>query len=62
MPGDFLDLGSCPATDLALRRMVTDGTLLRLARGLYDRRQTLLALGVLACVFGAVLLGESNFR
>ena len=62
VPGDFLDLGSCPATDLALRGMVKDGTLRRLARGLYDRRQTHLALGALACVFGGVLLGESNFR
>lgn len=47
VPGDFLDLGSRAAIDLALHRMVKDGTLRRLARGLYDRPQTHPALGVL---------------
>lgn len=35
-PGDFLDLGSREAVDLALHRLVKKGTLRRLARGLYD--------------------------
>ena len=47
VPGDFLDLGSRAAVDLALHRMVKDGTLRRLARGLYDCPQTHPALGVL---------------
>lgn len=34
--GDFLDLGSRQAVDLALHRLVKKGTLRRLARGLYD--------------------------
>ena len=47
VPGDFLDLGSRAAVDLALHRMVKDGTLRRLARGLYDRPISHPALGVL---------------
>lgn len=35
-PGDFLDLGSRQAVDLALHRLAKKGTLRRLARGLYD--------------------------
>ena len=35
-PGDFLDLGSRQAVDLALHRLANKGTLRRLARGLYD--------------------------
>jgi hypothetical protein len=35
-PGDFLDLGSRQAVDLALHRMAKKGTLRRLTRGLYD--------------------------
>lgn len=35
-PGDFLDLGSREAVDVALHRLVKKGTLRRLARGLYD--------------------------
>ena len=38
VPGDFLDLGSCPATDLALRRMVKDGTLRRLVSMIVVKR------------------------
>lgn len=34
--GDFLDLGSRQAVDLALHRLGKKGTLRRLARGLYD--------------------------
>ncbi|MDO9228347.1 MAG: DUF6088 family protein [Syntrophales bacterium] len=35
-PGDFLDLGSRQAVDLALHRLLKKATLRRLARGLYD--------------------------
>jgi hypothetical protein len=36
VPGDFLDLGSRGAVDLALHRLAKKGTIRRLARGLYD--------------------------
>ena len=36
VPGDFFDLGSREAVDLALHRLVKKGTLRRLARGVYD--------------------------
>src|SRR3954468_13295666 len=36
VPGDFLDLGSREAVDLALHRFAKKGTLRRLARGVYD--------------------------
>lgn len=36
VPGDFLDLGSRRAIDVALHRLVKKGTIRRLARGLYD--------------------------
>jgi len=36
VPGDFLDLGSREAIDLALHRLVKKGIIRRLARGLYD--------------------------
>ncbi|MBU4372751.1 MAG: hypothetical protein KKH02_13990 [Proteobacteria bacterium] len=39
-PGDFLDLGSRQAVDLALHRLVKKATLRRLARGLYDYPRT----------------------
>lgn len=35
-PADFLDLGSRNAIDLALSRRTRDGTIRKLARGLYD--------------------------
>lgn len=35
-PTDFLDLGSRQAVDLVLHRLVKDGILRRIARGLYD--------------------------
>lgn len=35
-PGDFFDLGSREAVDLALHRLVRKGTIRRLARGVYD--------------------------
>ena len=36
IPTDFLDLGSRQAIDLALHRLVSKGTIRRLARGIYD--------------------------
>src|SRR5277367_3155502 len=36
VPGDFLDLGSREAIDLALHRLARKGTIRRLARGVYD--------------------------
>jgi hypothetical protein len=36
VPGDFLDLGSREAVDLALHRLSRKGTIRRLARGVYD--------------------------
>jgi Family of unknown function (DUF6088) len=36
VPGDFLDLGSREAVDLALHRLGRKGTIRRLARGVYD--------------------------
>ena len=35
-PGDFIDLGSRRAVDLTLHRLVSRGTIRRLAHGLYD--------------------------
>lgn len=36
VPGDFFDLGSREAVDLALHRLARKGTIRRLARGVYD--------------------------
>src|SRR5215470_15046647 len=36
VPGDFLDLGSRQAVDVALHRLARKGTIRRLARGVYD--------------------------
>ncbi len=36
VPGDFLDLGSREAVDITLHRLVREGTIRRLARGVYD--------------------------
>jgi len=36
VPGDFLDLGSRKAIDLALHRLAKEGIVRRLARGVYD--------------------------
>src|SRR5437588_8968605 len=36
VPGDFLDLGSRQAVDLALHRLARKGAIRRLARGVYD--------------------------
>jgi len=48
VPGDFLDLGSREAVDLALHRFVKNGTLRRLARGVYDLPEQHPVLGLLS--------------
>lgn len=47
-PNDFLDLGSRDAVDKALSRMATQGTIRRLARGLYEYPREHPELGVLS--------------
>jgi len=62
-PGDFLDLGSRQAVDLALHRMAKKGTLRRLARGLYDYPRVDADLGPLSPTTDAVvkaLKGRDN--
>jgi hypothetical protein len=48
VPGDFLDLGSREAVDLALHRLTRGGTIRRLARGVYDFPKEHPVLGLLA--------------
>src|SRR5436190_13424997 len=48
LPGDFLDLGSRQAVDLALHRLANKGTIRRLARGVYDFPKQHAVLGPLA--------------
>ena len=62
-PGDFLDLGSRQAVDLALHRLAKKGTLRRLARGLYDYPRVDADLGPLSPTTDAVvkaLKGRDN--
>ena len=40
VPADFLDLGSRQAIGVALHRLAKDGTIRRLARGVYDLPKT----------------------
>lgn len=47
-PGDFLDLGSRRAVDLALHRLTRNKTLRRLARGLYEYPREHPELGLLS--------------
>jgi len=54
-PADFLDLGSRPAVDLALHRLVKKGILRRIARGLYDYPHIDPDLGSLAPSIDAVV-------
>jgi hypothetical protein len=64
-PGDFLDLGSRQAVDLALHRLVKKGVLRRLARGLYDYPRIDEQLGPLSPTIDAVvkaLKGRDNIR
>src|SRR5437868_5439206 len=48
VPGDFLDIGSREAVDLALHRLTRKGTIRRLARGVYDFPKDHPILGLLA--------------
>lgn len=48
VPGDFLDIGSREAVDLALHRLAKKGTIRRLARGLYDFPKQHAILGALS--------------
>jgi hypothetical protein len=62
-PGDFLNLGSRQAVDLALHRLAKKGTLRRLARGLYDYPRVDAYLGPLSPTTDAVvkaLKGRDN--
>jgi len=54
-PGDFLDLGSRQAIDLALHRLVKKGTLRRLARGVYDYPRIDPVLGQLSPTIDAII-------
>jgi len=62
-PGDFLDLGSRQAVDLALHRLAKKGTLRRVARGLYDYPRVDAELGPLSPTTDAIvkaLKGRDN--
>ena len=48
VPADFLDIGSRDAIDVALHRLVRQGTIRRLARGVYDLPRHHAMLGLLA--------------
>jgi Aconitase X/Family of unknown function (DUF6088) len=48
VPGDFLDIGSREAVDLALHRLGRKGTIRRLARGVYDFPKEHPVLGLLS--------------
>src|SRR5205085_11406462 len=48
VPGDFLDLGSREAVDIALHRLARKGTIRRLARGVYDFPKEHPVLGLLS--------------
>jgi uncharacterized protein DUF6088 len=65
IPGDFLDLGSRRAIDLALHRLAKKGTIRRLTRGLYDYPRTHAELGMLSPKIDAVakaLAGKGRLR
>jgi len=48
VPSQFLDLGTRAATDKALSRLAADGTIRRLARGVYDYPRTHPKIGLLS--------------
>jgi hypothetical protein len=48
VPADFLDIGSREAVDVALHRLAREGTIRRLARGVYDFPNEHPVLGLLA--------------
>ncbi len=65
VPGDFLDLGSRQGVDFALHRLVKQGVLRRLARGLYDYPRSHPQLGVLSPsidTIAEVLAGRDRLR
>lgn len=65
VPGDFLDLGSRQAVDLALHRLAKKGTIRRLARGVYDFPEQHPVLGPLspsADTVAAALAGRDRTR
>lgn len=65
VPGDFLDLGSRRAIDLALHRLTKKRTIRRLARGLYDYPRTHAELGMLSPkidVVAKALAGKGRLR
>jgi hypothetical protein len=65
VPGEFLDLGSREAVDLALHRLSKKGTLRRLARGVYDFPEQHPVLGLLsptADTIAAALAGRDHTR
>src|SRR6516165_2288332 len=65
VPGNFLDLGSRQAVDTALHRLARQGTVRRLARGVYDFPKEHPALGLLSPSADAVahaLAGRDRTR
>ena len=65
VPGDFLDLGSRQGVDFVLHRLVKQGVLRRLARGLYDYPRSHPQLGMLSPSVDAiakVLAGRDRLR
>ncbi len=65
VPGDFLDLGSREAVDIALHRKAKKGTVRRLARGVYDYPKEHPKFGLLspsADVIAQALAGRDRTR
>ena len=65
VPGDFLDLGNRQGVDFALHRLTKQGTLRRLARGLYDYPKEHQQLGTLSPSVDAIaeaLAGRDRLR
>lgn len=65
VPGDFLDLGNRDGIDFALHRLVKQGVLRRLARGLYDYPKSHPQLGILSPSVDAIataLAGRDRIR
>jgi hypothetical protein len=65
VPGDFLDLGNRQGVDFALHRLVKQGVLRRLARGLYDYPKSHPKLGILSPSVDAIaeaLAGRDRLR
>jgi hypothetical protein len=65
VPGDFLDLGNRRGVDFALHRLIQQGVLRRLARGLYDYPKSHPKLGLLSPSVDAIaqaLAGRDRLR